>query len=191
MYVKKNIPPGPKRQDSLKRFMKYVSIPEDKSLCWKWNGKKDRKGYGQFYHYKEDGKPYRPGAHRVAYMLLKSPIDHGKIVCHKCDVPDCVNPAHLFIGTYKDNVADMDSKGRRVAGGAKGEENKQHKVSAMQVLEIRRIYSEEKYSQEQIASFYGLRQTQVSRIIRGESWKHLQSREKCMAKKEHHNERRS
>lgn len=173
MYIKKNIPPGPKRQDPLKRFMKNVFIPEDKSQCWEWTGKKDRKGYGQFYFYRENGKFYRPGAHRVSYILLKGPVEDGKCVCHHCDVPSCVNPAHLFVGTYKDNVADMDRKGRRVTSGLIGENNHRCKISTNTVIEIRKLYAEGKYSQDQIGSFYGLKQSQVSRIIRGESWKSL------------------
>lgn len=173
MYIKKNIPPGPKRRPIMDRFMEKVTIPKCKTHCWKWMGKKDRKGYGLMYAYRDNGKSFSTGAHRLAWSLFRGPIPNGKIVCHHCDVPDCVNPAHLFLGTFKDNVDDMDRKGRRKPGGAPGELNAQCKINTDVVKNIRADYESGKYSQEQIAGFYGLGQTHVSRIIRGESWKHI------------------
>ena len=51
-------------------------------------------------------------AYRLAYQLFVSEIPAGRIVCHHCDNPFCVNPEHLFLGTVKDNTQDMISKGR-------------------------------------------------------------------------------
>ena len=173
MYVKKNIHPGPKRRSIMDRFMEKVSVPKIVSHCWIWNGKKDRKGYGLMYAYRENGKPFNTGAHRIAWSLFRGKIEPGKIICHHCDVPDCVNPAHLFMGTYKDNVDDMDNKGRRVSCRCPGEKNGGCKTNQEIVLKIKDDYKSGKYSQEQIGSFYGLKQSQISRIIRGKSWKHL------------------
>ena len=75
--------------------------------CWLYGGKTDR--YGHVY---VRGKIMV--AHRVAYELVKGEIPEGMLVCHKCDVPGCCNPDHLWIGTDKDNMQDMVRKGRGI-----------------------------------------------------------------------------
>ena len=84
------------------------SIPEPNSGCLIWIGPAHWKGYGQIH---KDGKKQR--AHRVAWTLKNGPIPEGLCVLHHCDMPPCINPDHLFIGTQQDNVADMIAKGRR------------------------------------------------------------------------------
>lgn len=75
--------------------------------CWLWATTKDRKGYGQWFAY---GRRQR--AHRMAYESFVSEIPDGLWVLHKCDVPPCINPDHLFLGTAQDNTQDMIKKGR-------------------------------------------------------------------------------
>lgn len=82
------------------------SGPDD---CWLWTGHINhlRGGYGQFTFRGTQQK-----AHRVAWSSVNGPIPSGMCICHRCDVPACCNPAHLFIGTHDDNRADMLAKGR-------------------------------------------------------------------------------
>lgn len=89
------------------RFMDYVS-PEPNSGCFLWEGSCDRRGYGQL-RVSRDVLRY---ATHVALELDGRPVPHGMGACHHCDNPGCVNPAHLFVGTQKDNAADMIRKGR-------------------------------------------------------------------------------
>lgn len=83
--------------------------------CWVWAGATKPTGYGNFYL---NGKTV--GAHVASYVLHIGCPAEGLIVCHKCDNPSCVNPEHLFIGTQKDNLDDMDFKGRRVVADKSG-----------------------------------------------------------------------
>jgi hypothetical protein len=80
--------------------------------CWLWRGRKTVCGYGEV---RFGGKSQL--APRVVYSLAVGPIPDGLYVLHRCDNPPCCNPAHLFVGTQRDNVADMMAKGRGNTSG--------------------------------------------------------------------------
>lgn len=84
------------------------SIPEPNSGCWLWYGARATDGYGRIK--KPGGGKYI--AHRLSYRAFVGPIPEGQVVCHRCDVRDCVNPDHLFCGTQGDNIRDCFKKGR-------------------------------------------------------------------------------
>ena len=119
-----------KKQSVLQRFCKYIEFgPRDS--CWNWTGGKMPKGYGIFNYDKSRL------AHRASYSLFKGDIPDGMNVCHKCDNPQCTNPDHLFLGTQKDNLADMTRKGRRVNAAPKGERHGRAKLTLRQVSFIK------------------------------------------------------
>lgn len=79
--------------------------------CWLWRGDKNRKGYGVVSMI-ANGKRTRVLAHRYSFLFHHGPIHRHLVVMHLCDVRDCVNPAHLSIGTQGDNIRDMMTKRR-------------------------------------------------------------------------------
>ena len=92
--------------DKTKRRFESKYIPEPNSGCWLWTGSLVGWGYGRF------ASKHRTNAHRMSYMIYCEPIPDNMLVCHKCDVPSCVNPDHLFLGTTIDNINDKVRKGR-------------------------------------------------------------------------------
>lgn len=128
--------------------------------CWEWNGYRDRHGYGQL----QSGGGVVKYANRVAAEVWIGPIPEGHSVCHRCDNPPCINPDHLFYGPQAANVADMLFKRRE----SNGERNPQHKITDLEVQELRARYAAGGITQKQLARDYGISKAQVGRIIRRE-----------------------
>lgn len=103
-----------RRRHLHERFWEKVNVNAPGG-CWEWTGSRTMAGRG----YGTIGIGGRSTlAHRVSWEIKNGPIPdgpghHGVCVLHRCDNPPCVRPDHLFLGTQKDNVEDMDTKGRR------------------------------------------------------------------------------
>lgn len=141
------------------RFDRHV-MPEPNSGCYLWTATTNEKGYGRF---NMDGR--LESAHRVAWAAAFGPIPEGMQVLHKCDIPCCVNPAHLFLGTNDDNLADKIAKGRQAR--LAGESNPKAKLTEEQVGLIRadpRRVSE-------IAREFGVSLPTIARIKDGSGWR--------------------
>lgn len=137
--------------------------------CAEWEKYRDKDGYGiTFYR----GNLIR--AHRLAYCQANGVEPHeikGLVVRHLCNNPCCVNPAHLAIGTQLDNALDRQLSGR--TNHPTGEKNPNAKLSLTQVQEIRlRFKNGETKSQRLVGMEYGITQSAVSRILKGENWGH-------------------
>jgi hypothetical protein len=158
------------------RFLKKV----DKSgECWNWTAGTNTYGYGQININKVPVK-----AHRLSYVLHHPlTIDllegHREIfVCHRCDNPLCVNPAHLFLGSYLDNIKDMVQKKRHYTGqpeyeGRKGETNVSSKLTDDIVREIRTRYANGDISQTQLSVEYNVTNANICSIVNRKTWKHI------------------
>lgn len=90
----------------------WEKVRKDASGCWLWTASATGTGfkYGQVMWRGRYATPQK--AHRVAWELTNGHIPDNLQVLHRCDVPLCVNPNHLFLGTQKDNLADARQKGR-------------------------------------------------------------------------------
>lgn len=99
----------------------------------------------------------------------------GMLVCHKCDVPLCVNPSHLFIGTDADNSADKVKKGRQFTNLKRGIENTASKLNPEKVLAIRRLYIPYKFGFQSLAKMFGVNDKTIMSILRRETWKDVYS----------------
>ena len=137
-------------------------MPEPNSGCWLWINAINRQGYGRF---RVEGIHKR--AHRVSYEMYVAPIPKGMQCLHHCDIPGCVNPDHLFIGTVADNAADMMAKGRN--NPVKGEAHGASKLIEAQVLAIR----EDSRLQRVIASDYNVDKSLISYIKTRKIWSHI------------------
>lgn len=158
---------GPRRPLRERFEEKFVRDP---SGCWLWTASVNGNGYGQILVTTEAAGLGL--AHRVAYELYVGPIPDATLVLHRCDVRHCVNPDHLRLGTQADNIADMDSKGRRRNGDHHGQKSGVAKLTEDDVRKMRAEYAAGA-RQVDLAARYGIWQGTVSSILRRRTWAHV------------------
>jgi len=134
----------------------FAKVKKSDNGCHEWTGSIAPNGYGNFHR---DGKTAY--AHRVAWELANNTV--AAYVLHTCDNRKCVNPDHLFTGSFNDNMTDMVSKQRQ----AHGERNGHHKLTADLIRQIR----SEIGLQREIAAKYGVTASLVSMIRSGRIWR--------------------
>jgi hypothetical protein len=138
--------------------------------CWVWTASRDDSGYGRLKVGGKRGIAKR--AHRLAWELLRGPIPDGLCVLHRCDNPPCVNPAHLFLGTKRDNTLDATAKGRHALRNLlrrRGTETSGAKLNEEQVRSIRAAL-EAGLSRAAVGRLYGISPAQAGRIGHRERW---------------------
>lgn len=147
--------------DDEKARLASRSIPEPNTGCWIWLAGMSDTGYGSLWF---RGKTM--GAHRASWLAHRGPIPGGMFVCHRCDNRWCINPDHLFLGTFDDNMADMKAKGR----AARGVRARSAKLSPASIAEAARLRGLG-LTYEAIGSRMGVCRHSISNALRGVTWR--------------------
>jgi hypothetical protein len=142
--------------------VRFAGFVNQTDTCWLWTGPVNNGGYGKFWL---SGRTV--GAHRLAYTLANGPIPPGLVVRHTCDVPACVNPEHLLVGTQQDNENDKIARGRTPSA----ERNGRAKLTSDQVREMREMHKRERLRQIDLAERFGVCKSTVGYVLSGQHWK--------------------
>jgi hypothetical protein len=173
-----------KKQPTEERFWPHVHKTD---TCWLWTSGCNEHGYGRISHNRR-----MELAHRISWMLHNGSIPKGLFVLHRCDNPPCVNPDHLWLGTYTDNARDMAAKGRQVfqrhperaARGARngnathpetrprGEQHPSAKLTENDVHAIRKLRGAGR-TMPSLAAQFGVIEGTIKRIVYRKIWKHI------------------
>jgi len=158
----------------------WMNVRCQDSGCWEWSKCRHPEGYGEFWA----GRRFR--THRYSWQMHFGDIPDGMFVCHHCDNPPCVNPAHLFLGTHQDNMRDMIAKGRRNKAAKPrrrviqsrsersyvGQENPNGRLTEEAARQIiSRLAKGELHTA--IAADFPISHWAVAKIAQGRSWAHL------------------
>lgn len=160
----------PKTETPLEYLMSRCE-PELNTGCWLWAGAPGSGGYGIATI---AGLALR--AHRLSWVLHKGEIPDALKVLHRCDTPACVNPAHLFLGTQLDNIADMVAKGRQRGVQRFGSASPVSVLTEHSVWIIRNLIDIGIVgitTQREIASLWGVSPMTISRIANRQTWPHV------------------
>ena len=146
------------------RFWRFVDKrgPDE---CWEWKGARNMqpgKGYGKFHAF---------GRFVWAHRFLFGSAAAGRMACHTCDNPPCVNPQHLVLGDHSSNAKDMYQRGRfPMDKKAKGNRHGLAKLTSDNVLEIRRRSKE---GVVKLAKAFNVTKSTISHVCARRTWAHL------------------
>ncbi len=159
-----------KRAPIDQRFWRYVQPAGDG--CWHWQGAVNESGYGVIGRAGRGKGQVK--AHRLSYEIATGVhLRQDQLVCHHCDNPRCVNPAHLFIGTHRDNSHDCWSKGRASPPPRRqGSKNRSAKLDEGLIPEVFRLRSLG-LTTYQIADVFGIGRSAICDVLKRKTWRHV------------------
>lgn len=150
-----------------RRIAKFESkiATEPMCGCWLWLG-----DFNQYGRIQVDRTNWL--AHRAAWTIYRCDIPRRMYVLHRCDTPACVNPAHLFLGTNDDNVADRVMKGRTKYVTRHGDAHPLRKLSSSDVIAIRMRHQNGERGCD-LSAEYGVRKSTISDIVNNKMWRSI------------------
>lgn len=134
--------------------------------CWEWGGARQGTGYGVLWIRLDDGTETHRLAHRLSYAIHKEAIPQGVNVLHSCDNPPCCNPAHLRLGTQRENSADMSLRDRH-----SGRNHVRNKLTKNDVRKARELYVAGEIGMGRLAKQFGVVRSTMRSIVLRETWK--------------------
>lgn len=138
----------------------FNKVKKQVNGCWLWVGAKTGSNkYGYFHLSAKEGCVF---AHRYSFELSKGPIPEGMLVCHTCDIPTCVNPDHLFLGTHKENAIDRSKKGRNKCFKKLNDDDV-------------KIIKSSTISQNKLSKQFNVSRRTIASIQYGETWSDIKS----------------
>jgi len=140
-----------KAELSERRFYDQIAMSDNPEDCWLWTGPQVGEGYGWYRNWITRKPAY---AHRIMWQLVNGPIPRGKMICHHCDNPACVNPKHIYLGNAGTNARDRSSRGRNGTY-----------LTWNEACEIRRLRTEQGWSTTAIAEAYGKSSCSIRNVI--------------------------
>ena len=143
---------------------RFWSRVKKTKTCWIWTGDTYPDGYGRIWYKRRNIR-----CNRMVWILVRKQIPNGLHVLHKCDNSLCVRPSHLFLGTHRQNMADMVVKGRSL----RGEKHSLAKLTELQVLEALGWYRGCGEKLQDMAARFGVALTTLERIRSGYTWRHV------------------
>jgi hypothetical protein len=152
---------------------RFWSMVRKTDGCWLWTGYIGKRRYGAIW----DGERYER-SNRASWRIHFGPIPKGLCVCHTCDVPSCVRPDHLFLGTKSENMRDMVAKGRHAY--QRGRVNNMAKLTPEMVLAIR---NEDPLPSHLLSEKYGVSSSTIRRVRSGGSWRNLNAQTTLSSKR--------
>lgn len=164
------------KEAAAKYLLDRVTI--DRDGCFNWVLGRDRSGYGRpgvpkafvdaGYQIREPQRFAHAYAHRLSYWLFRGELDDSLDVCHHCDNPSCINPAHLYLATPKKNIADCIARGRI----CRGESHPKTPLTELDVRDIR-AKAANGAGHRELAREYGICHRSIGNIIHRCSWRHV------------------
>jgi len=151
------------------RFEAKFEVVE-KTGCWIWVATTDESGYGCFTY-----KGRKARAHRVSLQIYEDKYPGDLLVLHQCDIPGCVNPDHLRIGTHQENVDEYNRRGdpELLEEGRRGRSLSLGRLTPPQVIQVRRKYWVMDLTQEEIAESLPITKSALNRLLKGDTYSWL------------------